>query len=228
MTGANRICLQPEADARTGDVNVAGVLSLAVPAIVLFAAFMWLGFYVTHNGEPPGLWAFAQSVRGHAIGFAWFLTNVGYAYVLAPLYAICVIVAIVSPRWRLPALVIVAVALICWGAADGFQHYFARPRRTDWLIRHEHAFSYPSSHAAISTGFYFLWGLVLLRSRLAVWLRTAAFALLAALTLGIMWSRLALGAHYPTDVVGGAVLGVVIILLAEALLRTAGSRLFER
>jgi undecaprenyl-diphosphatase len=223
--------LQPEADlprVRTRDVDVTGVLALVVPAIVLFAGFMWLGFYVTHRGEPPALWAFAQGVRGHAIGFAWFLTNLGYAYVLAPLYAFCIVVAIVNPRWRVPALLVIAVALICWGAADGFQHYFARPRRADWLIRREHAFSYPSSHAAICTGFYFLWGLVLLRSSLEKWLRVSAFTLLALLTLGIIWSRLALAAHYPTDVLGGTLLGLVLILLANALVRTAGGRLFER
>jgi undecaprenyl-diphosphatase len=220
--------LQQVPDARTADVDVAGALALALPAILLFAGFMWLGFYVAHHGEPAELWSCARAARGHAIGLAWVFTNVGYAYVLAPLYAVCIVVAIFSPRWRLPALAIVAVALICWGAADGFQHYFARPRRADWLMRHEHAFSYPSSHATISTGFYFLWGLVLLRSRLASWLRTAAFVLLTALTLGIMWSRLALGAHYPTDVLGGAALGTIIILLALALVRTTGGRLFER
>jgi undecaprenyl-diphosphatase len=136
-------------------------------------------------------------------------------------------VGVISPRWRLPAFVIVAAALVAWGAADQFQHFFARPRRDDWLIRHEHAFSYPSSHAAISTAFYFFWGLVLSRSRFAAWVRVAAFIVLTALTLGIIWSRLALAAHYPTDVIGGTVLGAVIILLAVALVRTAGGRLLE-
>lgn len=204
------------------------ILALAAPAVVLFAGFMWLGFYVTAHGEPPAMWAFAQSVRGHAIGLAWVLTNIGFAQVLAPLYVLSLIVAAVSPRWRLPALVIVAVALAAWGAADGFQHYFARPRRDDWLIRHEHAFSYPSSHAAISTAFYFFWGLVFLRSGPATWLRIGAFVLLTALTLGIIWSRLALAAHYPTDVIGGTVLGGMLVLLAVALVRTAGGRLLER
>jgi undecaprenyl-diphosphatase len=212
------------------DVNIeaGAILALVIPAIVLFAGFMWLGFHVKLHGEPPTLWAFAQSVRGHGVGFAWALTNAGYAYILAPLYAISILVGIMYPRWRLRALVILAVALVAWGAADQFQHFFARPRRDDWLIRHEHAFSYPSSHAAICTGFYFFWGLALLRSRLASWLRIGAFMLLAALTLGIIWSRLALGAHYPTDVIGGTLLGLVIILLADALVRTAGGRLLER
>jgi membrane-associated phospholipid phosphatase len=203
------------------DFDVRGILALVIPAIALFAGFLWLGFYVTHYGEPPGLWAFAKSVRGHAIGFAWALTNAGYAYILAPLYALCLLLAVFSPRWRLPALVMVATALVAWGAADHFQHYFARPRRDDWLIRHEHAFSYPSSHAAICTAFYFYWGLALLRSNARAWLRRIACALLTAFTAAIMWSRLALGAHYPTDVVGGAALGLALVLLAEALVRTA-------
>lgn len=199
-----------------------------MPAFVLFAGFMWLGFHVKLHGEPPAMWAFAQSVRGHEIRLAWDLTNVGYAYVLAPLYALCVVIAIVSPRWRLPALVVLAAGLAAWLMADGFQHYFARPRRDDWLIRHEHAFSYPSSHAAISTAFYFFWGLVLLRSGLVAWVRVSAFIFLTALTLGIIWSRLALGAHYPSDVIGGTALGAFIILVAVALVRTAGGRLLER
>jgi membrane-associated phospholipid phosphatase len=188
----------------------------AIAGIVLFAIFFALGGYVVPHGEPSALWTFAQAVRGHAIGLAWAFTNAGWAQVLAPLYAICLIVAIVSKRWRVRALYVIAVALICWGLADGFQHFFARPRRDDWLIRHEHAFSYPSSHAAISTGFYFLWGWVLLRSELPRWIRFASFIILTAFTLGIVWSRLALGAHYPTDVCGGIMLGLAVSLLAAA------------
>jgi len=227
-TEDSRISSQPEVEARSANIEAGAILALAVPAIVLFAGFMWLGFYVKTHAEPAALWAFAQSVRGHAIGLAWALTNLCYPYVLAPLCVISLVVGIVSPRWRVPAFLTVAVLLVCWGGVDQFQHFFARPRRTDWLVKHELSFSYPSSHAAISIGFYFFWGLVLLRSRLATWLRVGAFVVLTALTLGIIWSRLSLGAHYPTDVIGGAMFGAVIILLAAALVQTAGGRLLER
>lgn len=200
--------------ARTSTLDLKTPALYAVTAIMLFAAFFALGGYVVHFGEPPALWAFAQSVRGHALGLAWAFTNAGWAQVLAPLYASCLIVAVVSPRWRVRALYVVCVALICWGLADAFQHFFARPRRGDWLIRHEHAFSYPSSHAAIATGFYFLWGVVLLRSKeLPRWVRYGSFVALTAFTFGIVWSRLALAAHYPTDVIGGIALGLVVSLL---------------
>jgi membrane-associated phospholipid phosphatase len=188
----------------------------ALAAIVLFGLFFALGGCVVRHGEPAALWTFAKEVRGHALGLAWAFTNAGWAQVLAPLYAICLIVAAVNKRWRVRSLSVVAVALVSWGLADGFQHFFARPRRGDWLIRHEHAFSYPSSHAAIATGFYFLWGVVLLRSELPRRLRYASFAVLTGFTLGIVWSRLSLAAHYPTDVLGGILLGLVVSLLAAA------------
>ncbi len=125
-------------------------------------------------------------------------------------------------------LYLVAVALAAWGCADGFQRLFARPRRLDWLIRHEHAFSYPSSHAAICTGFYLLAAILLVRSELQAWIRWSCFILLTALWFAILWSRLSLAAHYPTDIIGGVCLGLVLALFGAVLIRLAGGRLVER
>ena len=206
----------------------ATVVTPLVSGLVLFAGFFWLGSYVSAHPEPPALWAFAQSIRGHAIGLAWFLTNLGFAKVLAPLYVLCLFFAVFNRAWRLPAVFTVGVALIPWIAGDRFQHLFHRPRRDDWLIQHVHAFSYPSTHASISVSFYFLWGVLLFQSHLSNVVRYGALILLTALTLGIMWSRLALGAHYPTDVIGGACLGLSFNLLGTAVVRFAGGRLADR
>jgi undecaprenyl-diphosphatase len=198
-------------------------IAYAAVAAILFAGFFALGVYVAHHGEPPALWAFAQNVRGHSLGLAWALTNAGWPQVLGPLYASCLILAMVNSRWRVRSLYVVVCALVAWRAADAFQHYFARPRRGDWLIRHEHAFSYPSSHAAISTAFYFLWGIVLLRSNLPRGVRYAGFVVLTAFAGGIVWSRLSLAAHYPTDVGGGIMLGLVVSLLGAAAVKVLAS-----
>lgn len=208
------------------EVSIRNSAACAAGAAAAFAIFYALGMYVTQHGEPAVLWSFAQAVRGHALGIAWGFTTLCYPYVLAPLSLGCIVLAIVNPRWRVPVLTILVVMLLSWRGADLFQHVFARPRRADWLVKHELSFSYPSSHASIAIGFYFYWGITLLRSGIAKWLRVTAFSALTVVTFAIMWSRLALAAHYPADLLGGALLGAALILLAEAALcAIAASRL---
>jgi undecaprenyl-diphosphatase len=83
-----------------------------------------------------------------------------------------------------------------------------RARPDDWLLRHESGFSYPSGHASTAVTFYGSWLLViLLASAVPEPAKLLAAAVLGIWMLGIAWSRIALAAHYLTDVVGGACFG---------------------
>jgi membrane-associated phospholipid phosphatase len=66
---------------------------------------------------------------------------------------------------------------------------------------------------------------MLFRSELPRPVRNAAAVLLAALVLGIWWARMALGAHYLTDLAGGGLLAVAIVAVALAV---APSAMFSR
>jgi undecaprenyl-diphosphatase len=83
------------------------------------------------------------------------------------------------------------------------KHAFHRIRPVPFFVALPHTYSFPSGHALFSFCFYgVLAGLLAdrTRSRTArIYLRLAAAVLIAAIGL----SRIYLGVHYPTDVLGG-------------------------
>ncbi len=133
---------------------------------------------------------------------------------LLPIGIVVAIVAIAVPSWRSRLTFAILSLVLAWRGTDAWQHFFARPRRPDWVIKHELSFSYPSSHATIAIAFYVVLAIFVARSALPgrAWLAPA----LVLLAVGIIWSRLALGAHYLTDVVGGLLWGCTIVATLAA------------
>jgi len=89
---------------------------------------------------------------------------------------------------------------------------FGRPRPDLWEHRGQYAWSsYPSGHAIVCASVFFTLALMLFRERRWRWPLAAA----AALMLVILYSRLYLGVHWPTDVVGGLLVGLVWLAATE-------------
>ena len=83
--------------------------------------------------------------------------------------------------------------------------HFHRLRPTDaWAIGHETTFSFPSGHAIFAMVLYGTLAWRLLAPRGRGWSITLACALMAC---GIGLSRIYLGVHWPTDVLGGYLAG---------------------
>jgi membrane-associated phospholipid phosphatase len=122
---------------------------------------------------------------------------------------------------KLPLAILVSQAL-SQGLVNLSKGFFARARPSGWLYRHELGFSYPSGHAATAVVFYGAWALALWASPLPPAVRIAGTLLLAGWGLGIAWSRIALGAHYATDVLGGVLFGLGWLCFALAAARNAG------
>ena len=127
-------------------------------------------------------------------------------------------------RWRTLALV-VGSTVGGGGVNTLLKGLFARPRPTvvphlSWVL----STSFPSGHAMLSAIVYLTLGAQLAqlvtRRRLQVYLVTVA----AVLTLLIGLTRVYLGVHYPTDVVGGWLAGVGWALLAALVARGAWRR----
>ncbi len=199
-------------------------------AIAAFGLFALLGTAISRYGEPAGLYAWERTLVGHSALIAWWLTWGCYPQWLIPLGIVLVLLALRFADWRGRIAFSLAMLLLCWRGADLFQRIYARPRRLDWVVRHETSFSFPSSHAAISTGFYLLWAVMLLASELPRGPRMAAATALGLLTAAIFWARLALGAHYLSDLAGGALLAVGIVAASWAIVpvEVFGSERFNR
>jgi membrane-associated phospholipid phosphatase len=188
----------------------------AVVAVLSFAAFYALGRIVVGNGEPAFLLQWERALFDHSTLVAWWLTWACYPDVLIPICVALLIIAWLLPAWRQRAFASIILLLLCWRTADFFQHVFARHRPLDWVVKHETAFSYPSSHAAIVAGFYWLWAAMLYSSNPNCTARKAVSILLFVFGIAVCWSRLALGAHYITDLLGGVLLGIAFVSAAAA------------
>ena len=184
-------------------------------AAISFAAFVALGLAVHRYGEPAALLAFDRALFDHGAGIAWWFTELAKFYALSAIFVALLVVALLRRAWRGEIVFSLVMLVLAWRAADFFQHVFARSRPTDWVMIHETTFSYPSSHATIAVAFYALWAWLLARRPQTQARRVVSFAL-ALLALAICWSRLALGAHFVTDVAGGALLGLTLLAAGVA------------
>ena len=129
-----------------------------------------------------------------------FITNKSYILYIA------IVVPLFFKDWR-KGLLVFSLSAVGFFTADGIgdilKHLLARPRPCHELQSVRligdclKSFSFPSGHAATSSA---------MASIISYYFRRAAIPvfLLAAL---VAFSRIYVGVHYPSDVVGGAVLG---------------------
>jgi undecaprenyl-diphosphatase len=158
------------------------------------------------------------------------LTNVRYWY---PVYVLGGVFLIYRYKWRGVRMLIAALLLIA--ATDSLAHYIIKPgvnrprpcamaatgvRAVPWIRLPDGERwdeSFPSNHAlnnfAIAAFFVVLWP----RKRSTSWL----FAVALLISIGRIYE----GLHYPSDVVGGAVIGTVFGIAFGFALKLAETRI---
>jgi undecaprenyl-diphosphatase len=127
-------------------------------------------------------------------------------------------------RWRTLGLVVgstVGGALL----NSLLKHLFARPRPTvvphlTWVLTE----SFPSGHAMLSAIVYLTLGALLAQLTERRWLKAYLVGVALLLTLLIGGTRVYLGVHYPTDVLGGWMAGLAWALLTALVARAAKRR----
>ncbi|WP_088809587.1 MULTISPECIES: phosphatase PAP2 family protein [Listeria] len=88
-----------------------------------------------------------------------------------------------------------------------------RPDSVNWLIS-ETGYSYPSGHATATSVFYGLAALFLIFTVRQMWLKIVVGVVGLFIICYVMYSRVYLGVHFPTDVLGGFLFGMASIFLS--------------
>lgn len=165
-----------------------------------------------------------QSLRDDTLVtvFLW-VTLLGKATVVIPLALALTLIAWV---WRRGVFAL--SGWICLGGASLLawlgKSAFRRPRPLDVGVYAEPSFSFPSGHAAVAVAFYGFVAYALAKSLRAWSSRVNMASVWIALVLAVGFSRMYLGVHYLSDVLGGYLLGALWLIAAVALVewRTAG------
>jgi undecaprenyl-diphosphatase len=124
----------------------------------------------------------------------------------------------------------VAIIWVLIGAGVGFcnsqlKHHFDRDRppfKDRWV--YEDNESFPSGHSSGSMALFGLLGYLMVRATTSWRIRVLIIVGTALLILAVGFSRIYLGAHYFSDVIGGYLLGTVWLLLGIGLLECTPAR----
>jgi membrane-associated phospholipid phosphatase len=139
----------------------------------------------------------------------------GYAYVI---FAPIIMAALVWwRRWREGLSL-----MICLAGASVLnyllKHLFERARPDAFKVISESGYSFPSGHAMVSLCFYgmiaYIWG----RKMPTTARQMMLYGATAVMIMTVGFSRIYLGVHYPSDVLGGYLAGATWLVFCMALL----------
>ena len=187
-----------------------------VAAVIALLVFVWLGLQIRTGTPTPfdsaGRAALRELESPTVSRIMWGASVYGAPARLTPLALVATAVFLLR-GWRRGALLVLVTIAGAWLLDTGLKLAFARVRPTPFYDYYPapSSYSFPSGHALFSVCFF--GGLaVLLTHRVdnrAVQVMIWLIAIVIILLIG--GSRVYLGVHYPTDVVGGYAVGLAWI-----------------
>ena len=148
-----------------------------------------------------------------------FLKIITYAGDVFVIIGICVLLLIIPGTRKkvgIPASISVAVAI---GLSVMFKHIFSRPRPSVLRLIEETGFSFPSAHAMLSSALYIMLIILVCKYLKSILAKIVLVPCLSALILVVAYSRVYLGVHYITDIIGGWLIGFAITLIVYTVCR---------
>ena len=187
---------------------------IVVGALAVFGALL-VGVLAAGKGPLGPDLALTSAVNRWALDGGSFrtwqvVTKLGESSILTPLSVFLILIAVAGRRWRVAAFVAIAscYSMVSWAV----KVLVERPRPP---IQHDYSLqqlqSFPSGHAGGAMAFAMIVVCVVAMSLRGVW-RVVVAVVCFAIAVLVAISRLALGVHYPSDVLAGFGLAIAWVL----------------
>lgn len=146
----------------------------------------------------------------HLAASSQFLTilTVFFAIWLVPIMILALLIEAARRHWACFMSSVLGVG-IAWGFSQLISLIYNRPRpfitlsdQIEPLIKHNVDWSFPSDHTVAAFAIATLLSMFFKRWRITV--------ILYLLAIGVGLSRIAAGVHYPTDIIAGAILAILV------------------
>ena len=148
-------------------------------------------------------------ISDFATPIAKFITNFGGAIFLIGV----TILLIILIKNKKIGLSIFANLVIITGLNQLLKRILQRPRPTEFRIVEETGYSFPSGHSMVSMAFYGYLIYLIYKYVKNKYIKWSLIVLLSCLIVGIGTSRIYLGVHYTSDVLGGFLISVSYLVI---------------
>lgn len=185
-------------------------LIISFICLLLFIILTFLIFFGISNDLDEYVSSYIIGIRSEKLTERMInITNIGGTY---SLMVISLLLLIFIKKKKISLLVIINLITVFF-TSQLFKFIFRRTRPDGIFLINESGFSYPSGHAMVSMAYilfiiYLLYNV--LKNKLSKILITCFLSILILL---IGFSRIYLGVHYFTDIIGGFLLGISYLMI---------------
>lgn len=181
--------------------------------IILILIFLSIGFMV--RGKSEGILfdvSVIEFIQGNENPILFKLMKgisfIGSGYFLFPIILIVSIYILIKKEYYILKLLL-GSTLGCYSLNFLLKQLFQRTRPLDFFLVEQSGLSYPSGHSMVTMSLYLTIAYLITKNQDDIKKRRYIYllAFLMILLMGI--SRIYLGVHWPTDVLGGYIMGYV-------------------
>ena len=186
-------------------------INLLVAVILMMFFIIITALVVTDNIAwfDDSVYNFIIGLRSNPLDFILkTITRLGDTVVIMIIVVLTLIILNKRERVILGSSTIITVTL-----NQTIKHILQRPRPDHLRLIKQGGFSYPSGHSMIAVCVYGIMIYLINKKVQNKTLKIALSILLTILILSIGISRIYVGVHYPSDVLGGFILSTVILLI---------------